>query len=584
MAQMHKIKKSMVAIVIILVAALAVNVLAAETVGTLDKTICCEKTNSGLFCQDVREEDCAANAKKVPTACSSTSFCEPGYCFDTGEGTCLDGTPSMVCNAENGTWSKEFPAQCALGCCVIGDQASFVTLVRCKRLSSFWGVNTNFNAEITNEVECIISAKAEEKGACVYTEDFEKTCKFTKRSDCTESLLGQGIADEQGLTTTEADTADTIGTDTSDTETEGEGEESEVSTSPGDLQFYPGKLCTAEELGTICGMSKQTMCAEGSEEVFYKDTCGNPANIYDSSKVTNREYWNSIYDKKESCNNENPNTNSKTCGNCNYLLGSYCREANSETSRAVYGDYICANLNCVDENGKSRMHGESWCVFSKGVSGNGLSPVGSKYYRQVCYNGQVSVEPCADFRQQICIENVAQTDEGPYSFAACRVNRWQECTQQKTTEDCMNEDKRDCVWFDGIEYVLMGAAMNGSTTDGNSLAGLQAAIKEAGGLENIPRGACVPKYPPGTNFWEGTDATGVCAQANAICPVTYKKGLLEDEWECAEHCECLSKELEQKRVQLCMAMGDCGPHTNFLGKMGYKQGYKVVEEDVDKDD
>ena len=49
-------------------------VLAGETVSVSDVTVCCEKTNSGLFCQDVKEEDCSSDARALPTACASTSF------------------------------------------------------------------------------------------------------------------------------------------------------------------------------------------------------------------------------------------------------------------------------------------------------------------------------------------------------------------------------------------------------------------------------------------------------------------------------------------------------------------------------
>jgi len=354
--------------------------------------------------------------------------------------------------------------------------------------------------------------------------------------------------------------------------------------------FYEGMLCSAEELGTNCGMTKETTCLPGREEVYFVDTCGNPANIYDASKVNDKRYWSVIYDKAESCNPEMSNGGSQTCGNCNYILGSICRETSSRTGRATYGDNICADLGCEDEEEGEQMHGESWCVHG----GVGKDNVGSKYYRYSCVNNEIVSEPCAEFRQEICIENTIDTSEGPFTQAACRVNRWQDCTSQRTREDCVNNDKRDCVWLEGIEYVLMGAAMNGSTIDGNSLGALAQAVKEAGGLKNIPRGACVPEHAPGLEFYGGgeegsggatTDAQGVCGQANAVCPVTYEKGLIGGDWECVEHCECLpGGELEAKRVQLCRSMGDCGPKVNWVGRIGSGAGYEVKEVERDDDD
>lgn len=687
----------------------------AEQVGSLEPTVCCEKTKGGLFCQDVPEEQCADGARALPTACSSSSFCKSGFCSDPLEGICLDNTPQIVCNENEGTWFAEQPPQCGLGCCVLGDQASFVTLTRCKRLSGFLGLETNYNAEITGEAQCLLTARAEEKGACVFEEEFEKTCKLTTRSECTsDRILGTSSSQSQstpqqdeesstgeqttdsGLTPapveetqqttgnnpateeattknieirsfalstsavtiktgdtvtwtnrdseihtvssvgvgelnsgsltlgqsyshtfenegtfnyfceTHPDVADLKGTvtvenvqapitgqavgdeqnpypapETEPTETPTENPAQTDSQNPQNavVKFYPGILCSAEELGTNCGPTQQTTCLPGKEEVYFVDTCGNPANIYDSSKANTAEYWSEIKDKSESCNPNSANQNSVSCGNCNYLEGSYCREATSETANPTYGENVCADLNCVDDEGKGRRHGESWCEYDGGDNGK----VGSRYYRQICINGDVVVEPCADFRQEECIEN--ENNNG-FSEAACRVNRWQDCTIQKEKAKCENFDKRDCKWLDGIEYVLISSiagTSNGTTYQGNSLDALKKAVKDAGGLKNLPRGACVPLNPPGLNFWSGEEAAGVCAQANAACPVVYEKKLLGGDWKCVEHCECLpGGELEKKRVELCTSLGDCGPKINFVGQKGSGKGYETTQQEKDK--
>ena len=111
-------------------------------------TVCCEKTNSGLYCQDVTPDQCSSSGRQAPTSCRSTSFCKPGTCYDSNEGTCLDNTPQNVCNLNNGIWTDKAAPQCDLGCCVLGDQAAFVTLTRCKKLSSFLGLQTNYNKNI----------------------------------------------------------------------------------------------------------------------------------------------------------------------------------------------------------------------------------------------------------------------------------------------------------------------------------------------------------------------------------------------------------------------------------------------------
>jgi hypothetical protein len=582
-----------------------------EIVGTSENTVCCEETKSGLFCQDVPEDDCKADSRQPPTACESTSFCNPGYCYDSTEGTCLDNVPQEVCNSEGGTWSKEKPAACELGCCVLGDQASFVTLVRCKRLSAFYGLETNYNSEIQGELQCILTARGEEKGACVYQEDFEVTCKMTKRSECdAEKILGSRARQPE---------------EEAEEELENEGD---VQTSPaeGEVEFHPGVLCSSEELNTNCGPSEETTCLDGREEVYFLDTCGNPANIYDASKINDDAYWDEMIDKRESCNPNNANENSQGCGNCNYLLGSFCRNDIDEPVHATYGNHICADLNCYDEEvGEERLHGESWCAFDvEGTDfvykeqeqdlftrvvdaalrdvreGIGLSldfrgaatPVGSKYYRKVCIHGEIITEPCADFRQEECIENVA--DNG-FTEAACRVNRWQDCTAQYTRLECENTDRRDCVWMAGQEYVFQGAiaqAGGSREIEQNSLAnfGEELAKIESGERE---LGGCVPKTPPGLKFWaasedeEGNDveneASVICSQANAVCPVTYEQGLSDDEWTCIENCECLEEITELKRAQMCMALGDCGPKVNINNDIGYGLGYKTFTEEIDSD-
>ncbi|MEK6800693.1 MAG: hypothetical protein AABY05_02065 [Nanoarchaeota archaeon] len=547
-----------------------------EIIGTDEPSVCCQKTKSGQFCQDVKEADCASELK-IPTSCDSTAMCRTGFCFDSVEGTCLDNVPQSVCNSDGGTWTETKPAQCELGCCVIGDQPLFVTLTSCKRQSNFYGVQTNYNPEIKDQNECLLTAGQKEKGACVFEKDFEKTCKLTTKDECdSENVLGQGIVTE---TTNE-------------------------------VQFFAGKLCSAEELGTNCAITKKTTCVPGKDEVYFVDSCGNPANIYDAKKVNDKAYWANILDKKDSCSPNLGNENSQSCGNCNYLLGSYCRESGSDTANPTYGDFVCQSLNCVDDSGEKKLHGESWCAYdsafdfsprqeigstwvdqtikdavanyqskqtvSPAFLKTGGGPVGSRFYRQLCNNGEIVSEPCADFRQEECIEDKVQTSLGTFSQAACRVNRWQDCTTVKERSDCENGDKRDCTWLPGVEYTLMGSVANGTSLDTNSLVELRKQVVETASQGGIPRGACVAKIPPGLNFWQDGDAKTVCAQANAVCPVTYEKGI-SGGWKCVKNCECLDAELELKRAQLCMSMGDCGPKVNFVGSQGYTKGYKITQ-------
>jgi len=135
---------------------------------------CCEKTIGGAWCQNALEEQCSIEIdpftntpyKKVPASCEATSYCKLGTCIS--EGDCMENTPERRCDKElGGYWegkdADEIP-QCKLGCCLIGDQAAFVTQTRCKKLSAVYGLQTNFRTDLTNELVCIASTMSDVKG------------------------------------------------------------------------------------------------------------------------------------------------------------------------------------------------------------------------------------------------------------------------------------------------------------------------------------------------------------------------------------------------------------------------------------
>lgn len=496
---------------------------ASAGVGVQTPTVCCEKTISGLYCQDVPAEQCDPSSRQVPTSCMATSYCRAGTCFDSNEGTCVESTPQLVCNMNHGIWSAALPVQCTLGCCVLGDQAAFVTLTRCKKLSSDFGLGINYKKDIKNEAACIASVTGQEKGACVFESEFQRTCRLTTREDC----MGKpGSAANK-----------TKGT-----------------------EFYAGKLCSDENLSTICTSTTRTTCLPGKEEVYFVDSCGNPANIYDASKYNDKDYWANIKTKDESCGSASANPNSANCGNCNYLLGSFCRATTRGTAQATYGSNICADLNCRDtQNGNDYKHGESWCVYNdEGEYDTSDNTVGSGFFKHICINGEEVLEACADYRSHVCIEQSIQFTGGTFSQAACRVNRWQDCIGQTAKDDCENEDKRDCKWVGGVGDT--------SYTGGN------------GSVQ------CVPLNSPGLNFWGGSEAKAICGAASAKCKVKMEQGLFGSlgvggtDWKITdgEHCAKITsgddisvKDTWKDTMNArCNAMGDCGVKTNWIGEDG----------------
>ncbi|MFH1586147.1 MAG: hypothetical protein ABIB79_05250 [archaeon] len=452
---------------------------------------CCEKTTSGAWCQNEEESDCEASYRKAPTSCEATSYCKKGCCYNSQEGTCMENSPQKNCEDQGGVWESTADCdvpQCQLGCCLIGDQASFVTLTRCKRLALLYSLEINFRTDMSSEMMCIASATSETKGACVFEKEFEKTCSFLTQRECKEIP---------------------------------------------DSTFHKDFLCSAETLGADCGQTKETTCVEGKDEVYFIDSCGNIANIYDASKAEDDEYWSKIYRKDESCGaeNRNGNANSASCGNCDYFLGSTCKSyKRTETTRPSYGDYICKDLSC-EYLGKSYSHGETWCADAAGIED---SLPGSRHFRLVCYNGEVTVEPCADYRQEICI----QSDIDGFRTAACRVNQWQDCNAQDEEKDCKNTDRRDCKWIGGSETIK-----------------------------------CVPNFPPGFDFWEAEgDAESLCSSSSATCVVTCEEGLIGGE-DCDDPKGCLSGRWKDDLNEMCIGIGDCigkdYSTTNYIGIPGF---------------
>ncbi|PIO07341.1 hypothetical protein COU59_03475, partial [Candidatus Pacearchaeota archaeon CG10_big_fil_rev_8_21_14_0_10_34_12] len=452
-----------------------------------ENNVCCEKLTTdlgGAWCQNAPITSCDSNYNQAPTSCESTQFCSTGTCFDSQEGICEEDVAQNVCNDGGGVWSEksanELP-QCGLGCCLLGDGASFVTQSRCKQLSSLYGVETNFNPGINSEVQCIASAGGDDKGACVYETGSERTCRLLTKTGC------NGITGE----------------------------------------FFSGILCSDENLGTNCGPSEKTTMVQGQNEVYFVDTCGNLANIYDASKINDKSYWSEIVLKEDSCGAGKSNADSPVCGNCDYYRGSTASiYKRGETSKPTYGDYICKDLGCALD-GVKYEHGESWCGISPGVSnitdknnngsylfdGKTSSPdptksnlPGSTYTRLSCYNGEITTENCYDARQKVCV----QSEINGFKNAACKLNTWQSCYDQTDETSCLDREVRDCKWSPSAEETKKNPATQclQSWLNNEEILGSCPLyfFNEVLGLQETSftqKGYCTPLNQPGFDFWSG---------------------------------------------------------------------------------
>ncbi len=494
----------------------------------------CLKTKTGAICQefpvsntqDLEECNSACETECLPIPRSQVSQCKIGTCYDTIEGTCQAGSPKAVCENFQGQWFNdpyENVLQCKEGCCVLGDQTRFVSERQCERQSEQLGLAKDFRPEINTELSCLVLAKAQEEGACVFESQIpgeKNDCKFTTKSQCLQSRGG----------------------------------------------FYLGVLCSATELNTRCEKQSTSQCVEGRDQIFWFDSCGNRENVYSANKD---QSYNSgkILSFNESCSlgtSTNPFANQGSCGNCNYLSGSTCGEkSTAEKLSDDTQDFVCRDLRCVDSDGDTRKNGESWCEYQGAIgvdeSVKGLRSVdtpGSRHFRLTCLDGEVREEACADYRNEICVEQQSPAESGSFSSAACRINRWQQCleyntdVQGKGTARKQAEERRDNVCEKNPDCF----------------------IKEVNVDDNFKFNLCAPKYPPGFDLkGNGESAESICSLASQKCTVFYVKKI--SGWKCVANCECETAKFTQQLNDLCISLGDCGASVNYNGELS--ESYRV---------
>jgi len=484
----------------------------------------CKLTKTGAVCQEFPSSECALKCagECIPAVLGQVGECALGTCYDPSQGVCSARSPSFSCEGGGGQWFNdplENIPQCKRGCCLVGDEARFVTGQQCIKIAAQLGKEKVFKEEIQNELSCLGEAQTQEEGACVFEFEFQKSCVFSTRAACVQKTGNS-------------------------------------------LTFYSGKLCSHPDLGTVCEKQRSAQCVKGKDGLYWFDSCGNRENIYDSNRERS---WNAgnVLPREESCSlssGGNPLSNQRSCGNCDYLLGSICgaKTSNQRVSERSIGS-VCKDLRCTDEDGKKRQHGESWCVYQGSIGvdvtkDRATDVVGSRHFKKICRDGEIIIEPCADFRNEVCVGSSTKLPDGDqFSEAACRLNRWQQCLEYNTriteTEDettrADQEKERDELCVQNSDCFLKKVNID----------------------DGFRFNLCTPKYPPGFNLEANAEGGELsCQFGTQTCTAVYVKKLFGG-WKCEANCHCEDAVFVEQMNNVCMSLGDCGAKVNIAGDL-----------------
>lgn len=299
-----------------------------------------------------------------------------------------------------------------------------------------------------------------------------------------------------------------------------------------EVNFYPETLCSNPELNTTCLAQNYTNCVPGEEDVYWFDSCSNKEEIAED---------------------------------CDYYRGDYCKKNDNGAS--------CEDIKCYTSEGV-KQEGESWCSYD-GYIGDGKDPAGSRHVKHICHMGTERILPCADHRQEICVqEDATAADGSTFLQAACRPNQWRTCMDynRENDGDAIEEkcNKNPDCWTKHIE---MGGSFDFKV--------------------------CLPNYPPGFDvghedifnsdgsfnqaaYYQSTEADGVCSVASLDCETTWKCCLIffVPVCSCIDNCDCHTSKYPREMNDFCTSLGDCGSYINFVGDATNSGHYLNGDKDV----
>ncbi|MBT7251305.1 hypothetical protein HN604_00615 [archaeon] len=464
---------------------------------------CCSLDSSGVDCTYIDSAECPSSSSFQDfVSCDDAAFCQGGCCYDDSIGSYDVSVLEANCATQ---WSPDSTCDSVPGsepgCCILGDSVNWVTEGACAINSDSLGVETDWDSSISY-AECQEIPSSQDRGACVLEGGF---CSISTQETCSS-----------------------IGGD-----------------------FSSGYLCTALSLDTVCLMNDQTECVSDLDQVYFIDSCGNQANIYDSSKVGVQSYWETMISPEQSCNFGDSNANSAECGNCDYFKSSSCSSAIEDSFNVDYGTNYCKDLSC-EFDGEPFNNGDSWCRYD-GAIGSSDDVVGSRHWRYSCNQGVIDIDPCNDYRQEVCVQkNTKENGEIVFREGSCLANPWQNCFDlnnnfagAELVEECKS----------AISCRMQGVSINPGDSFGFN--------------------RCVPQYPSGFDLKteeSAEEAVNICNQGTARCVIPRKR-----KWDTSckikDNAHCEDAAFTEQMNDFCMSLGDCGGAVNYNGD--FKKNYAI---------
>jgi len=422
------------------------------------------------------DEDNCNGGNAVSTTCEQTSYCETGVCVSS-EGKCSDGVSKTTCESLGYQWNE-------------GSSDDYAV---CQK-------------------ECCVIAESQ----CSYTT--EDHCSYLIE-DLEDIELDWRDVDSEAACSNicrETDKGCCVESDVCSYTTYGLCADADIDLNTG-TGFYEGEYCA--DLGACACVSHDTKrCID--EDVYWFDSCGNQEDVAED---------------------------------CDYLSSTWCGYDEDED------DYVCESIDCEetfdgvyniegvetqrnphDERiGGDREHGESWCLYESPAGGYKDRP-GSQHYRSYCYFGEEIIEPCSDYREEVCIQS-------PY----------------------------DAGFELDTDYNLWKAASISNDYDGPSGSACVNLV------DNYLLSQEVATVSVGGSFWADTYGTDVCSVANVDCGMTYARDSRSDSYfQAGLGVMCTSPQWTKTLSDYCMSVGDCGVSSNIAGEYSSSGFYMGASQSV----